>query len=202
MTAYDADSSISTLSMKQKMKPESIIIEPIIETYDSQHIVAQTTIVHDPQSNEPVIHFIINDDKGSEHGDSNSNMAIVDGQLTTIVTTMSSDSEAIGSETRDSLAKMEDGEEGGTPGDVVETQTYVNADEGTNVVVGQYEEGEGGGMDEGTVTIPFRDLAHLLGGKHYKCDVCSENFNISPNSTYNMIHTGQSHILVISLNDH
>nr|KAG5693286.1 hypothetical protein BaRGS_011607 [Batillaria attramentaria] len=169
---------------------EQVIIEPI-ESLVSEHVVTQGADGHEAITGEPVIEFIINEGGGeNDHRDVRGDKETA----TTIITTAADGS----------VAKVEGGavsavvtEEG-----VAEEQAYVNADEGTSVVVGAYSEGEGGSVEEGTVTLPFRDLAQLLGGKNYKCDVCSESFGISPNSTYNMIHTGQNHILVISLNDH
>ena len=82
-----------------------------------------------------------------------------------------------------------------------EERTFVNTEERTSVVVGAFLQGEEGDIEGGDVTLPFRDLVQLIGGEHYHCATCEHNFSVKPNSTYNMIHTGQTHILVINLGD-
>ena len=80
-------------------------------------------------------------------------------------------------------------------------QLTVNPEEGASVVVGQFSGDDGASVEDGTVTLPFKELTQLIGGKVYNCDVCSDSLSIRPDSTYNMIHTGHNHILVINLND-
>lgn len=186
VTMYEDDTTMSKMT-------DRILFEPL-----GEQVVAQTQVIHNSPDSEPIIHFIINEEKSSEN-ENNEEVSIVDSNTGAIITTgvvetasctASSSGEKPAEEKEEVLEEM------------VEEQAFVNAEEGTSVVVGAFSEGEGGSMEEGSVTIPFRDLAQLLGGKHYKCDACSQSFGISPNATYNMVHTGQSHILVISLNDH
>ena len=172
----------------QPIKTEQQII------VDSVGDVTEHVVVQDSSGEaEPVIQFIFND-KGEEQEEKR--LAVVDAEGNTVLATpldITTETPAGDMKVESSTAPQEEG---------TEAQAYVNADEGRSVVVGAFSEGEGGSMEEGNVTLPFRDLTQLLGGKHYNCDVCSESFSIQPNSTYNMIHTGQSHILVVSLNDH
>lgn len=165
---------------------QQIIVDSVADV--TEHLVVQDAT----NEAEPVIEFIINhrDDDGEVK-----RLALVDADGNTVLTTSGSTSEEV-----TSSMKVENG--GSAQVEVTEEQAFVNPDEGTSVVVGAFSEGEGGSVEEGNVTLPFKHLTQLLGGKHYNCDVCSESFSIRPNSTYNMIHTGQSHILVISLNDH
>ena len=176
---YDSTASQSAGTEQQ------IIVDSVADV--TEHLVVQDAT----NETEPVIEFIINhrDDDGEVK-----RLALVDAEGNTVLTSGSTSEELTGS------MKVENG--GSTQVEVTEEQAFVNPDEGTSVVVGAFSEGEGGSVEEGNVTLPFKHLTQLLGGKHYNCDVCSESFSIRPNSTYNMIHTGQSHILVISLNDH
>ena len=166
---------------------QQIIVDSVADI--TEHVVVQEAA----SEAEPVIEFIINhrDDDGEVK-----RLALVDADGNAVLTTSNHST----SEEFANSVKVDS--EGSAQAEVTEEQAFVNPDEGTSVVVGAFSEGEGGSVEEGNVTLPFKHLTQLLGGKHYNCDVCSESFSIRPNSTYNMIHTGQSHILVISLNDH
>ncbi|KAK7098850.1 uncharacterized protein [Littorina saxatilis] len=178
----------TTTSNTQPPRTEQQVILDGEGTDVSEHVVVQDL----NGEVEPVIEFIIDKGEDGEHG---KRVEEVDSDGNIVVRTSSHPEGTPG------LLKVEI--EGRTAsGEGTEEQAYVNPDEGTSVVVGDFSEGEGGSMEDGNVTIPFKDLTQLIGGKHYNCDVCCQSFSIQPNSTYNMIHTGQSHILVISLNDH
>ncbi|KAL8593800.1 hypothetical protein ACOMHN_063997 [Nucella lapillus] len=175
---------------------QQVIVEAVPDDVSEQVVMVQ-----DPDcEGGSVIQLVMQDKVAPPQGQGQSQpkevTAVVGGEVCTTVTITSEN-------TADNVV-VSAGEScpPGLGGVVGEEQAYVNTDEGARVVVGAFTEGEGGSMEDGNVTLPFRSLTQILGGRHYKCEACGDSFSISPAATYNMIHTASSHILVINLNHH